>query len=83
LSLNKNDTKRNLTSDKLGFPFTLIKQSSDASLVIKQDDLNTRLCILSDKQFNIIYEEQIMKGLLRDEYEKYISINFTYSPFLV
>ncbi len=65
--MNKNDTNRRMTSDKLGFPFTLIKHTADASLVIKQDDLNCRLCILSDKQFEILYEDHIMKSLLKDE----------------
>lgn len=67
MTLNKNDYKRKNTSDKLGYPFTLIKHTADASLIIKQDDLNSRLCILSDKQLDIIYEDQIMKGLLKDE----------------
>jgi hypothetical protein len=65
--LNKNDPRRKNTNDKLGYPFTLIKTSHDANFVIKQDDFNTRLCILSDNPYDIIYEDQIVKILLRDE----------------
>lgn len=67
VSLNKNDSKRKITSEKLGYPFTLIKTTNDANFVIKQDDFNSRLCILSDKPYDIIYEEQIVKMLLKDE----------------
>jgi hypothetical protein len=54
-------------NDKLVFPFTLIKHTAEASLVVKQDDTNSRLCILSDRQFEIFYEEEIMKSMLKDE----------------
>lgn len=46
----------------------LLKQGADASFIIKQDDLNTRLCILSDKPLDTISEEDIMRALLKDEY---------------
>lgn len=53
--------------DKLTYPFTLIKQVSEASFIIKQDEDNNRLCILSDRMLDIISEEQIMKDLLKNE----------------
>ena len=72
LNINKNDNKRKYSNDKLSYPFTLIKQGADAAFIIKQDDENKRLCILSDKPLNIISEEQIMKGLLSNEYFSYL-----------
>jgi hypothetical protein len=53
--------------DKLGLPFNLIKNTNDANFVIKQDDLNTRLCIFSDKPYDLINEERVIKMLLKDE----------------
>jgi hypothetical protein len=44
-----------------------MKQNSDASLSIKQDDFNMKLCILSDKPLDFISEEEIMKNLLKNE----------------
>jgi len=67
ITLNKNNLRRRHTDEKLAYPFTLIKQGADASLIIKQDDMNSRICIMSDRQLDIIYEEQIMKQLLQDE----------------
>ena len=67
MRLNKNDYKRKITLDKLGYPFTLIKQSSDAALVIKQDDMNSRVFISSNREFEIIDEEMIKKCFLKDE----------------
>ena len=68
VSLNKYDVKRKLCLEKLGFPFTLIKNNHDSNFVIKQDHLNTRLCIFSDKPYDIIYEDQIIKMFLKEEY---------------
>lgn len=67
ITINKSDPKRKHCTDKLGFPFNFLKQGPDASFLIKQDDLNSRLCILSDKPLELISEEQIMKAFLKDE----------------
>ncbi len=61
------DPQRKYHLHKLAYPFNLIKQNSDASLSIKEDDTNTRLCILSDKPLDFIREEDIMKNLLQSE----------------
>jgi hypothetical protein len=65
------DPERKYNLHKLAYPFNLIKQNSEASLSIKQDDSNMKLCILSDKALDFIREEDIMKDLLQSEY--YIS----------
>lgn len=67
VSLNRNDYKRRITLDRLDYPFNLIKQSANASLSIKQDDMNSRVFISSDKPFDIIDEEMIKKSFLKDE----------------
>jgi len=65
--MNKYDSRRKYTTDKLGYPFTLLKTTHDSNFLIKQDDLKLRLCIFSDKPYDIIYEDQIVKMLLKDE----------------
>ena len=61
------ENDRRFTPHKLAYPFNLLKQNSDASLSIKQDDYNMKLCILSDKPLDFISEEEIMKNLLKNE----------------
>lgn len=67
MTMNKNNNRRRHTDEKLSYPFNLIKYATNSSLIIKQDDMNSRICILSDKQLDFIYEEQILKQLLNDE----------------
>jgi uncharacterized protein YmfQ (DUF2313 family) len=64
---NSNDQYRRTTEDKISYPFILIKQDSTANFQIKQDDYNTRLCILSDKKLEMINEDYICKVLLKNE----------------
>ena len=65
--INQNNLERKFTCEKLDYPFNLIKQATDASLVIKQDDFNSRICILSDRPLVFISEEDIMKNILKNE----------------
>ena len=65
---NQEDFERKNTDDKITYPFVLIKQSSDASFLIKQDDIkNSRLCILSDKELHLIDADYICRILLMKE----------------
>ena len=71
---NNKDFKRKYTTDKLFYPFMLVKQGSDSEMLIKQDELNMRLCIMSSKELDIINEEQILKVLLKKEYNIFLLI---------
>jgi hypothetical protein len=65
--VNQSNVERKFTCEKIDYPFNLIKLFSDAAFVIKEDDCNSRLCILSDKPLKIINEEDIMKNILKKE----------------
>jgi len=58
---------RKTTDEKITYPFILIKQDSSASLLIKQDDHNHKLCILSDKKLEIMDSDYICRILLKNE----------------
>jgi len=65
---NSKDKYRKITEEKITYPFILIKQDSSASLLIKQDDHNHKLCILSDKELDIMDADYICRILLKNEY---------------
>lgn len=66
---NSQDKYRKEAEDKITYPFILIKQDSSASLLIKQDDNNRKLCILSDKKLEIMDSDYICRVLLKNEYK--------------
>lgn len=67
VNLNNRDLRRKFIQDKLFYPFTLIKQGCDFETLIKQDEENKRLCIMSARELDIISEEKILKFLLKNE----------------
>ena len=64
---NNNSIQRKLTDDKILFPFFLIKLDNDSCYTIKQDEHYNKVCIFADKQFDIMYQDDILKEILKLE----------------
>lgn len=64
---NKNTHERRLAQDKILFPFFLIKLANDSCYSIKHDNTTNKVCLFSEKQLHVMYQDEIIKELLKLE----------------
>ena len=64
---NSSISERRSTQDKIYFPLFLIKLGNDSCYTIKQDDNYSRICIFSDRSFDVVHAEDILKEILKSE----------------
>ena len=72
---NSYSKQRKETDDKILFPFFLLKLGSDTCYTIKQDDGGSRVCLFSEREFNIMSQEEILREILKNEYFSLILVN--------
>ncbi len=72
---NSNPKQRRETEEKILFPFFLLKLENDSCYTIKQDDGGSRVCLFSDREFNIMSQEEILREILKNEYLSLILVS--------